>query len=127
MKQIAVSRGGDCLSTIYGNNKTKLKWRCAAGHEWETAAMNVRAGKWCGICAGELATEHLKLGIEEMQILAKKRDGFCISKTYKNSKTKLKWKCSKGHVWEAIPESIKKGSWCKLCSYEKGWSKRKRK
>jgi hypothetical protein len=27
----------------------------------------------------------------------------------------LKWKCARGHVWEAPPDSIQSGRWCPQC------------
>tara|TARA_B100001093_G_C26270558_1_gene776765 strand:- start:63 stop:281 length:219 start_codon:yes stop_codon:yes gene_type:complete len=55
--------------------------------------------------------------IEDMQNIAKSRGGECLSKTYINTKTHLKWKCKEGHVWSAIPNNIKtKKSWCPYCS-----------
>ncbi len=54
--------------------------------------------------------------LEEMQQLAKERGGECLSDIYYSTDKKLKWRCSKGHVWEAIPYSIKQmGSWCPKC------------
>ena len=61
-----------------------------------------------------------KLTIEQMQAIAKKRGGKCLSKRYVNSATKLKWKCKNGHQWKAVPRSIKNnGSWCLECSGSK--------
>ena len=61
-----------------------------------------------------------KLTIEDMHTIAKERGGRCLSKTYVNVDTKLKWQCEKGHVWEAIPDCIKnRGQWCPYCSGKK--------
>ena len=46
-----------------------------------------------------------KLRIQKMQALAKQRDGKCLSITYVNVKTKLCWRCAKGHEWD----------WCSTC------------
>ena len=54
--------------------------------------------------------------IKQLQHLAKKRGGKCLSLTYNNSVTKLKWQCVKGHEWEALPGNIKQGTWCPYCS-----------
>ena len=35
-----------------------------------------------------------------------------------DNRTKLRWRCKVGHVWEATPVSIKTGNWCHECS---GW------
>ena len=50
MREIAESRGGRCLSSMYKNVYTKLMWECAAGHRWEAISMNIRAGSWCPVC-----------------------------------------------------------------------------
>jgi len=54
--------------------------------------------------------------IEDMRQLAVDRRGKCLSESYVNSTTKLLWECSEGHQWEAIPSSIKRGSWCSYCA-----------
>ena len=54
--------------------------------------------------------------IKQLQRLAKNRGGRCLSLTYKNSVTKLKWQCAKDHQWEALPGNIKQGTWCPYCS-----------
>ena len=51
-----------------------------------------------------------KLRIQKMQALAKQRDGKCLSTTYVNVKTKLCWRCAKGHEWEATSMTIKRGT-----------------
>ena len=56
--------------------------------------------------------------IKDMHILAKKHNGKCLSKYYKNNRTKLIWQCSEGHIWRTKPSSIKSGSWCKKCSFD---------
>ncbi|MFH1788462.1 MAG: hypothetical protein ABH834_03685 [Candidatus Altiarchaeota archaeon] len=59
-----------------------------------------------------------KLTIGDMQAIAKERGGKCLSKEYINNHTKLSWQCKKGHVWGAIPNSIKLGHWCPECALE---------
>jgi len=68
-------------------------------------------GTWCPFCAGLV-----KLTIEEMQTIALSKEGLCLSTEYINTGTKLKWKCKRGHVWESVPSSIKKGTWCPVCA-----------
>eukprot|EP01062_Namystynia_karyoxenos_P055006 TRINITY_DN4565_c0_g1_i2.p1 TRINITY_DN4565_c0_g1~~TRINITY_DN4565_c0_g1_i2.p1 ORF type:complete len:597 (+),score=72.23 TRINITY_DN4565_c0_g1_i2:50-1840(+) len=64
--QVARLRGGECLSPVAAQRTQKLRWRCAAGHEWEARmAAVVQDGQWCMRCfreawarrraAGELA------------------------------------------------------------------------
>jgi nucleoside-diphosphate-sugar epimerase len=51
MQETALSRGGRCLSTEYVDIKTKLKWKCGFGHEWEASPRLLKAGHWCPDCA----------------------------------------------------------------------------
>lgn len=39
-----------------------------------------------------------------------------MSNEYSGTMEKLQWECSFGHVWEAIPSNILKGSWCPECA-----------
>lgn len=113
MHEIARNHGGVCLSNEYINNKTNLRWRCAKGHEWSAASGTVRNnGTWCPYCARKA-----KLTIEEMQQIAKTRGGECLSKSYTNGSTKLRWRCLSGHEWMATPDNVKNGkSWCPICA-----------
>ena len=101
----------------------KLKWKCSKGHKWETAISN-RRRTGCPICSNhkllkgfnDLKTTHPKL--------AKEADGWDPTEVMSGSSKKLKWKCSKGHKWEAICFSRVKGNegkglGCPVCSNQK--------
>jgi len=111
MQQIAIERGGKCLSEIYKGNHVNLKWQCKEGHIWDTAPSTVKSDKWCPFCAG-----NAKSTIEEMQNIAKARGGLCLSTNYVNAYTKLKWQCKEGHIWENSPGNIKRNQWCPACA-----------
>jgi hypothetical protein len=111
MRKIAAARGGKCLSKKYVNNLNKLLWECRHGHLWEATPANIKRGKWCPICAGRT-----RLTLEEFKKIAEERGGRCISTEYVNNWTALVWECSEGHQWKAIPNSIKRGTWCRVCA-----------
>lgn len=112
LDQFARDKGGRCLPPKTFNVKTPVTWKCAEGHHWKANADNVvNGGKWCPICAG-----NTPLSIEEMRELAHSRHGECLSRKYVNTSTKLRWACSEGHEWSAVPSSIKRGGWCPYCS-----------
>lgn len=50
MQQLAIARGGQCLSTSYKNLETKLTWICHLGHTWQARPSHVKAGTWCPAC-----------------------------------------------------------------------------
>ncbi len=112
MQELAKLRGGKCLSEKYINLSTKLIWECKEGHQFQSPPVSIIHAKcWCPECS-----KLKKLTIEEMQHLAIRNQGLCLSKEYKNSSTKLLWQCKEGHQWWATPVSIKHGNtWCLTC------------
>ncbi len=114
MRKLAVARGGKCLSTVYMNTNTKLKWQCAKKHQWEASPNHVQQGHWCPDCGWKRKT------IQNMYELATAKNGKCLSKIYANAHNKLKWQCAKGHQWEAVAYSIiYQGSWCPKCAIDR--------
>lgn len=115
MYELAKKKKGKCLSKTYTNSQTKLHWQCKEGHEWDAAPAEVKRGKWCSCCRKDKPGYNRKLTIDEMQELARKKNGKCLSTEYVNRGTKLQWQCSEGHEWFATPDKIKQGRWCPRC------------
>ena len=113
MQAVAKSRGGECLSKRYGNNKTLLTWRCVVGHTWKAAPARVCFGTWCPYCS-----KRAPLTIAEMRRIARERGGRCLSKLYVNNSTPLIWRCAKKHEWKAKPVHVKNGTWCPECPHQ---------
>lgn len=60
---------------------------------------------------------HYKYGLKDLNTLAKKKGGKCLSKVFKGIFFKHKWICKKRHIWEAVPASlIHQGTWCPSCA-----------
>jgi len=121
MYELAASKGGKCISEKYINKETHLTWQCKNGHTWKATPGSIKnQGTWCPVCVLKKSGKNNKRGtIQQMQKIAAKRKGVCLSDQYINSGTKLKWRCELGHSWESIPESIRRGSWCPLCARNK--------
>lgn len=117
-RKIAASNGGECLSDVYTNDSTKMRWRCAEGHEWEAVPGHIRRSSvWCPRCAFDRTADSLRGSIKECQEIAVSRGGVCLSEIYQNNNSKLRWRCSDGHEWDAVLGSIKSGTWCPYCSF----------
>lgn len=114
--EYAKTRNGKCLSKSYVNNRTKLRWECDLGHQWNAAFTNISRGKWCPVCANKQRGSSQRLDIEEMKQVANSRGGKCLSPVYKNANSRLKWKCKEGHIWMATPGHVKHGTWCPRCA-----------
>ena len=118
MRRLAIQKGGECLSPVYIDHRTRLKWKCEFGHIWLADLHSVKSGSWCPVC-GHQKSGRRPLSIEEMRKFAALHGGKCLSENYINSDTKLKWMCKNGLVWMALPLSVKKGYWCAECTGQK--------
>ena len=116
MITLAKAKGGECLSKEYVNSSSKLRWRCAEGHEWITSANLIKAGRWCPKCAKFHLGRKYALTIEDMRKVAEKRGGLCLSDNYLNGRQKLLWRCAKGHEWKAIGAMVRHRTWCPICT-----------
>ena len=50
IQQIAEQRGGKCLSTVYTNNQTPLKFECSNKHTFQMPPYSLTIGRWCRKC-----------------------------------------------------------------------------
>ena len=118
LREIAVDRGGRCLSTNYKNCTDRLQWECAEGHRWEALAHNVARGSWCPVCARRRqGGNQYTITIGTLKDLARSRGGECLSRRYRGPFTKYLWRCAEGHEWKAIADSVRRGSWCPECRW----------
>lgn len=109
LRKIARDRGGIVLSTT--TTGRLLSWKCAEGHIWHARPRNIVRGSWCTYCSGVG-----EVSLEDMQAIAVKRGGLCLSEEYSNQKIKLQWQCSEGHTWWAASSHIRNSkSWCPEC------------
>ena len=111
LKSAAVSRGGECLASIYSGSD-KLLWKCKMGHTWGAQAFSVLKNRtWCPYCAHKVPRS-----MDEIREVAAKHGGQCLSDSWIGTESPMRWKCKKGHEWEATPHSVlDAGTWCPHC------------
>ncbi|WNS82209.1 hypothetical protein RRU94_15815 [Domibacillus sp. DTU_2020_1001157_1_SI_ALB_TIR_016] len=102
------AEGNVLLSTEYVNARTPLTIQCINGHLYNMAYHNYKKGSRCKMCHNNSR----KHGIEKMRNLARERGGQCLSEHYVNTKTKLKWMCRDGHIFDSRPMDVLRGKWC---------------
>ncbi len=92
----------------------KVWWRCTKGHSWQATIYNRTKNKsGCPVCA---RNANRKYTIEDIQAIANKRGGKCLSKKYTNCRIKLKFCCKERHIWETRADSILyTNQWCPIC------------
>lgn len=126
--EAAKKRRITCLSNEYLTARIPLRWKCDdCGHEWATAAYNIRQGTGCRRCSLKAAGEKRRYTLEQLQSIARKRNGVCLSKEYVGVFEPLRWRhevC--GHEFEMPLNSvIHSGAWCPPCSRVLAAKKRK--
>ena len=123
LQEVCKAKGGKCLAETFVGSNTHTPFECAAGHTWSARPADIFAGTWCMRCARVALGQKKRLTIEAMHQLAASRGGECLSATYTNANTKLRWRCGDcSHEWEASPASVLSGSWCRPCCFTKGWA-----
>lgn len=116
VQEVVALKGGTCISDQYVNTETKMQFRCANGHEWETRFRGILGGNWCPKCASGRRSALFRLSLKTAQDCAAQKGGACLSETYQNTRQYLKWQCQKKHEWEAPLTSIQQGRWCPHCN-----------
>ena len=132
LRSHAAALGGQCLATEYVNSRTKMQWQCQGGHEWLATSDSVlNQGTWCRECARIRA----RIGLQRLKDHAESLGGQCLATSYTSCKTKVAWRCSLGHEWQATPGSVlykkckhghkwqatpkkvlRAGTWCPHCA-----------
>lgn len=117
----ATKKGGKCLSKKYVKSQTKYKWQCSKGHTWWAQFASIKRGSWCEKCSFERRVSLQRMfTVDQLQKLAKKYDGQCLSKKYQHISIPLNWKCKNGHVFKkSVTQVLYKNSWCPTCKRNK--------
>ena len=96
---------------------TVRPWHCPSlkGHRWLLTASRF-SGPLLRSCQRHFSGNAIhKLSVA--QKTATVRGGQCISETYRNNYSKLRWRCEDGHEWDASLNSVKDGgTWCPNCA-----------
>lgn len=102
-----------------GSNK-KIWWICKQGHSWETSVKIRSMGSGCPVCARKRSSPNRiqlqQVFIEYPQL--QQEYNYEMNKNIKDitTQTKLWWKCSKEHIWQATISNRKRGCGCPYCN-----------
>jgi len=122
--KIAREADGWDPKTVSHGSMSKKNWVCRYGHKWSAVIGSRSQGNNCPICGKKSVLK----GFNDLKTtnpkLAKEADGWDPTKVVAGSTKKLKWKCSKGHKWDAICFSRVRGykgkeGGCPVCSNQK--------
>jgi hypothetical protein len=118
LAEIARDRGGEVISPEYVDTRTKLRFRCAAGHEWDALPDSVlKKGTWCRQCTMNWLSPREQLAA--LRLVVRRQGGTLLSRVYVNRTTKVAVRCEAGHVWDVQPAKLHQGRWCPTCHYDR--------
>ena len=116
VKQIAMEKKIECLSSSYEHCNIPMEWKCLkCNREWVTIFRSINQNIGCLKCNHK---EKMSLDMNVIHARIDHRPFQCISKEYTNSQTNLQWKCDICLLeWEATPNHIHhSNSGCPNCS-----------
>lgn len=116
IKKIIQSQGGTLLEVLINNYHRHYRVKCNKNHSWITDSSRLKNGMWCQKCSARKMGMTLKLNLEDLKKLAIARNGRLLSKFYIKSSVRMLWECKDGHKWLANSNSIRRGSWCPVCT-----------
>lgn len=113
LQSVVHKRNGLLKDTEYRGLAARYSVVCAAGHAWSTTGNLLMSGAWCRQCHLDEKAQNALVVAQE---LAKARGGRCLTLNYPGSAAKWHWLCHRGHSWQALLASVKKGHWCRECA-----------
>ena len=60
--------------------------------------------------------EIIEKNTKKLKEISEIKGGKFLSEKYINAKTKLKFECRDGHIFETSPHGVMNGNWCKICT-----------
>jgi hypothetical protein len=101
-------------------SRVKQIWKCPKDHTWSAEIQSrTRQKSGCPFCAGQKVIIGETDFASSFPELATEANGWNPSEFTSFSNLKKEWKCSQGHVWQAVISSRAKGNGCPFCSGKK--------
>jgi hypothetical protein len=120
LKEIAIIKGGECLSNAYQGIQELHEFRCGENHVWATTANIIKQGGWCPVCKLRVLADKQRIHtVDSMQKIAEQRGGKFLSANFNSVNDRYRWVCAANHEWIAAPSDVMKGTWCRKCSIDK--------
>lgn len=104
-------KGLDLPIENYKGSNIKIKHKCKEGHIYEQKPNGHLYGNGCPICSGN------KRKTPKEHVIECKQRGLDLPiEPYKNNNTKIRYRCSKGHIYKQKPNSHLTGKGCPVCN-----------
>jgi very-short-patch-repair endonuclease len=103
-----------CLEDVYVGANEKMRFVCDKNHHYITTFSSIKSGgKRCLQCC-----INLKHTISSVKDYVTEFNYICLEDNYINNKTKMKFKCDKGHLFKMRVSCLKNNVRCPKCLYK---------
>ncbi len=107
----------------YINTHTPIGFVCSCGHIWDAPPQRIKQGHGCPNCSKKVTAGKNTISQDVfLQKLNERNIKYSTkivtlkgNQQYAGTNTKLEWECQDGHIWESIPKTILRGSYCPEC------------
>ena len=104
----------------YKTKRIKIKFKCKRGHIYKQLPGGHLRGDGCPYCYHERSAINLKKGSDIYKEECKDRKIDLPIDTYINNNTKIKHRCSNGHIYLQTPSDHLQGYGCPVCNESHG-------
>lgn len=106
----------DPTNFVAGSDK-KVMWKCKRGHTFVSSINNRTKGSGCAVCSGKQILAGFNDLASTFPDIAREAYGWDPSKVAIYSQKKLKWKCSKNHIFSRqVSNRTTRDNRCPVCS-----------
>ena len=117
LRRMARELGGALLSRAILGTTVKLRFRCAAGHEWAQSARTLEQGRWCIACSKARKNQKVKSeAYARLRRIVARHGGTTLSPAYERSLKAMRFRCADGHEFRKDPKYVLRGNWCPECA-----------
>ncbi len=67
----------------------------------------------------------LKDGLQQLQKIAERHGGLCLSDHYTGANERYRFQCARGHQWETQGSTVMRGGWCGPCAHQEKSQRRR--
>lgn len=113
-----LSQGGEVLGE-YQTVHDKVILKCLLGHIFDITPGHISKGQWCSKCRSRCPIQ----AQENFTNIVALKHGIILGE-YINTSTKVRLQCRDGHIFEAKPNNITNGRWCKQCGLSESHGER---
>jgi hypothetical protein len=111
IKELAIEKGGVCLSEKYIDSSTYLEFKCKRNHEFKLTKRSLTENSWCKVC------NLIEPRLEAIKNKAIEKDGKCLTDNYNHCRDVMQFECKNNHIFELVAEKFMvKNQWCKVCA-----------